>query len=173
MKWTERICCMAVGAVLFFGAVLAVTDAPGQSAWKRINAARILANIKVLSSDEYEGRAPASKGETLATGFVEDQFKKAGLAPGNPDGTYFQNVPMVGIKADPSAQLTFTDFASGKRETLKYADDFVAWTKRVQPAINIEADLVFVGYGVAAPEYHWDDFKGLNVKGRILVVLIN
>jgi Zn-dependent M28 family amino/carboxypeptidase len=80
---------------------------------------------------------------------------------------------MVGIKADPSAQLVFTDYASGKHETLKFADDFVAWTKRVQPAISVEADMVFVGYGVVAPEYQWDDFKGLNVKGRILVVLIN
>ena len=77
--------------------------------WKQINAARILENIKVLSSDEYEGRAPASKGETLATAYIEDQFKKVGLKPGNPDGTYFQSVPMVGIKADPSAQLVFTD----------------------------------------------------------------
>ena len=80
---------------------------------------------------------------------------------------------MVGIKADPSAQLVFTDYASGKHETLKFADDFVAWTKRVQPAISIEADLVFVGYGVVAPEYRWDDFKGVDVKGKIIVVLIN
>ena len=62
---------------------------------------------------------------------------------------------------------------AGSSETLKFADDFVAWTKRVQPAINVEADMVFVGYGVVAPEYHWDDFKGVNVKGKIIVVLIN
>ncbi len=92
-----------------------MADAAGQSGWKQINAARILENIKVLSSDEYEGRAPASKGETLATAYIEDQFKKVGLKPGNPDGTYFQSVPMVGIKADPSAQLVFTDDASGKQ----------------------------------------------------------
>jgi Zn-dependent M28 family amino/carboxypeptidase len=69
--------------------------------------------------------------------------------------------------------LVFTHEASGKQETLKYADDFVAWTKRVQPAIDVDDDLVFVGYGVVAPEYNWDDFKGVDVKGRIIVVLIN
>ena len=109
----------------------------------------------------------------LATAYIEDQFKKVGLKPGNPDGTYFQTVPMVGIKADPSAQLVFTNEASGKRETLNFADDFVAWTKRMQPAISVEADVVFVGYGVVAPEYHWDDFKGVDVKGKVIVVLIN
>jgi Zn-dependent M28 family amino/carboxypeptidase len=80
---------------------------------------------------------------------------------------------MVGIKADPSAQLVFASSGTGKLETLKFADDFAAWTKRVQRAISIDADVVFVGYGVVAPEYHWDDFKGVNVKGKVRVVLIN
>jgi len=150
-----------------------MTDAGEQSGWKQINPTRMLENIKVLSSDEYEGRAPASKGEALATTYIEGQFKKMGLKAGNPDGTFFQKVPMVGIKVEPGAQLVFADEASGKRETLTFADDFVAWTKRVQPAINIDADMVFVGYGVVAPEYRWDDFKGVDVKGKILVVLIN
>ena len=173
MRWVKHYFCLAAGVTLFGGAHLTMTDAAGESGWKQISAARILENIKVLSSDEYEGRAPASKGETLATGFIEEQFKKVGLKPGNPDGTYFQSVPMVGIKADPSAQLVFTDDASGKKEALKYADDFVAWTKRLQPAIKIEAEMVFVGYGVVAPEYQWDDFKDVDVQGKIIVVLIN
>ena len=176
MGWIKHSFCLAAVAPLaplVFGALMAMSDAPDQSAWKQISAARILENIKVLSSDEYEGRAPASHGETLATAFIEDQFKKVGLKPGNPDGTYFQGVPMVGIKADPSAQLVFTDDANGKQETLKFADDFVAWTKRLEPEINLDADLVFVGYGVVAPEYQWDDFKGVDVKGKIIVVLIN
>ena len=143
------------------------------SAWVRIDADRILANIRVLSSDEYEGRAPASKGEALATTYIEQQFKKIGLKPGNPDGTYFQPVPLVGIKADPSAQLVFTNESSGQRETLNFASDFVAWTKHMQPMIAVNADVVFVGYGVVAPEYQWDDFKGVDVKGKVIVVLIN
>jgi hypothetical protein len=173
MEWIKHALCLMAAAPLVFGTLLAMTEAAGESGWKLISATRILENIKVLSSDEYAGRAPASPGETLATGYIEEQFKKVGLKPGNPDGTYFQSVPMVGIKADPSAQLVFTDEASGKQETLKYADDFVAWTKHLEPDISIGADMVFVGYGVVAPEYHWDDFKGADVKGRILVVLIN
>jgi Zn-dependent M28 family amino/carboxypeptidase len=172
MEWMKHLIWLAAGAPLAIGALMAIADAAGQPRWSQISPARILENIRILSSDEYEGRAPASKGETLATGYIESQFKKVGLKPGNPDGTCFQKVPMVGIKADPSAQLVFTD-AGGKREALAFGDDFVAWTKRLQPAINIEADLVFVGYGVVAPEYHWNDFKKTDVKGKILVVLIN
>jgi Zn-dependent M28 family amino/carboxypeptidase len=171
MEWFRHFFCLAAGAPLVLGALLAMADAAGQSGWKQINTTRFRETIKVLSSDEYEGRAPASKGEALATAYIEDQFKKMGLKPGNPDGTYFQGVPMVGIKADPSAQLVFTN--SGKHETLKFADDFVAWTKQMEPAISVDADLIFVGYGVAAPEYRWDDFKGVDVKGKIIVVLIN
>jgi Zn-dependent M28 family amino/carboxypeptidase len=173
MEWTKHIVCLIVASPVFFGVLLAMTDTAGESGWRQISAARILENIKVLSSDEYEGRAPASRGETLATGSIEDQFNKVGLKPGNPDGTYFQEVPMVGITANPSVQLVFTDDAGGQPQTLNFADDFVAWTKRLEPAIDIAADMVFVGYGVVAPEYHWDDFKGVNVQGKVLVVLIN
>src|SRR5271157_3166698 len=109
MERMKHFVCLVAGGPLVLGALLAMTDAPGQSGWKQINPTRILENIKVLSSDEYEGRAPASQGETLATGYIEDQFKQVGLKPGNPDGSYFQKVPMVGIKADPSAQLVFSD----------------------------------------------------------------
>ena len=173
MQWITCFRSLAVAAPLAFGVLAAMTGVAEQSAWKQINAASILERIKVLSSDEYEGRAPASKGETLTTAYIEKQFKQVGLKPGNPDGTYFQSVPMAGIKADPSAELIFTEDSGEKRETLKFSDDFVAWTKRLQPTITAEADVVFVGYGVVAPEYRWDDFKGVNVKGKIIVVLIN
>jgi len=152
---------------------MAMTNAAGPSGWNQINPARMLENIKVLSSDEYAGRAPASSGEALATSYIEEQFKKVGLAPGNPDGTYFQSVPLVGIKADPRARLVFTDEAGAKRETLQFAEDFVAWTKHLEPQVAVVADVVFAGYGVVAPEYQWDDFKDVDVRGKIIVVLIN
>lgn len=173
MLRTKLLLCLVVVALPVFVSVLSIANVTEQSGWERINSVRILENIQVLSSDEYEGRAPASKGETLTTTYIEEQFKKVGLKPGNPDGTYFQNVPMVGIKADSSAELVLTNTTNGKRETLKFADDFVAWTNRVQPMISIDADMVFVGYGIVAPEYHWDDFKGVDVKNKIIVVLIN
>ena len=154
----------------------AAIGAQEQSGWQYISGDSLLQNINVLAWDEFEGRAPASKGETLTVGFLEEQFKKLGLKPGNPDGTYFQNVPMVGITADPS-ELVFTEHgpADPTPETLalQYGRDFVAWTKRVQTEVRLDSDLVFVGYGVVAPEYHWDDYKGLDVKGKVLVMLVN
>lgn len=171
MKSLNHFCSLFV-LLLVFTVLLGMTNSSAQFDGKAISASRILENIRVLSSDEYEGRAPASRGETLTTKYIETQFKKVGLKPGNPDGTYFQSVPIMGIKADSSAELMFTN-SVGKSEVLKFATDFVAWTKRAQPEINIEADVVFVGYGIEAPKYSWNDFKGVDVKGKIIVVLIN
>jgi Zn-dependent M28 family amino/carboxypeptidase len=129
-------------------------------------------HIQALASDEFEGRAPASKGEELTIDYIANQFKQYGLQPGITDGTYFQKVPLVGITADPNMELTFA--AGSKTLQLKYRDDFVAATKRVVDQTGItNSDLVFVGYGVAAPEYGWDDYKGLDVKGKTVVMLIN
>src|SRR5246127_5623165 len=88
----------------------------------------LLAHIKVLASDEFEGRAPGSKGEELSIKYISDQFKQIGLSPGNPDGSYFQEVPLAGIKTTPSASFTVGD----KRTTLNYPDDYVASSARLQ-----------------------------------------
>src|ERR1700737_355752 len=124
----------------------------------------VLSHIKILASDEFEGRSPGSKGEELSIKYIADQFKAAGLKPGNPDGSYFQEVPLAGIKSDP--HVTFV--VNGKPPMdLKFADDFVASSARLQPEIKIDnSDLVFVGYGVVAPEYGWDDYKGIDVRGK-------
>jgi Zn-dependent M28 family amino/carboxypeptidase len=132
---------------------------------------RLLNHIRTLSSDEFEGRAPGSKGEQLTIKYMEDQFRAAGLEPGNPDGTYLQNVPLVGITPDPAMKLTLT--GHGKTIEPKFPDDFVAWSKRVTETSVIDADLIFVGYGVQAPEFQWDDFKGADIKGKILIEFIN
>ncbi len=131
----------------------------------------VLAHTKVLSSDEFEGRAPGTAGEERTVAFLVDQFKKVGLKPGNTDGTYIQKVPLVGITPSP-ASLVFTK-GSTKR-TLKWKDDVVAWTKHVAPTASIaDSELVFVGYGVVAPEFNWDDYKGIDVTGKTLVMLVN
>jgi Zn-dependent M28 family amino/carboxypeptidase len=131
----------------------------------------VLEHVKVLSSDEYEGRAPGSKGEELSVAYLVDQFKKIGLKPGNTDGTYIQKVPLVGITPTP-APLVFTK--GSQKLTLKWKDDVVAWTKHVADEARIDkSDLVFVGYGVVAPEFGWDDYKGVDVKGKTVVMLIN
>ena len=129
----------------------------------------LLAHIKVLASDEFEGRAPGSKGEDLSVKYITEQFKKIGLKPGNPDGTYTQEVPLAGIKSEPRMAFVIGD----KTMDLKYGDDFVASSARLQPEIKVEkSDLVFVGYGVVAPEYGWDDYKNVDVRGKTLLMLI-
>src|SRR5438105_2619524 len=131
----------------------------------------IMGHVKVLSSDEFEGRAPGSKGEELTVSYLIDQFKKIGLKPGNTDGTYIQKVPLVGITPAPAPLV----FNRGKQQlTLKWKDDVVAWTKHVADSAAIDkSDVVFVGYGVVAPEFSWDDYKGVDVKGKTVVMLVN
>ena len=131
----------------------------------------VLAHTKMLSSDEFEGRAPGTKGEELTVQYLTDQFKKAGLKPGNTDGTYIQKVPLVGITPSP-ANLTFRK--GSQQQTLKWKDDVVAWTKHVADTAAVQnSDVVFVGYGVVAPEFNWDDYKGADVKGKTLLMLVN
>jgi hypothetical protein len=131
----------------------------------------VLAHIKTLSSDEFEGRGPGTKGEELTVAYLVDQFKKLGLKPGNTDGSYIQKVPLVGITPAP-ASLTFKK--SGDTRELKWKDDVVAWTKHVADSASVtNSDVVFVGYGVVAPEYNWDDYKGVDTKGKTLVMLVN
>ncbi len=162
-----------------------------QVAFPDIDANAVLQHTKILASDEYEGRAPGTKGEDVTVAYIEDQFRKANVKPGNTDGTYIQKVPLVGITPDPNVTLTFAKGA--KKSTLKFKDDFVAWTKRVAPPgqmkfgdVTINGDektasetvgvngseMVFVGYGVQAPEFNWDDYKGMDLKGKTLVMLV-
>ena len=130
----------------------------------------LLAHIKVLSSDEFEGRAPGTKGEELSLKYISDQFRSIGLKPGNPDGSFTQEVPLAGIKSDP--RMIFV--VNGQSTELKYPDDFVASSARLQPEIKINnSDIVFVGYGIVAPEYGWDDYKDVDVRGKTILMLIN
>jgi len=140
-----------------------------QPALEAITPDGLLAHIKVLASDEFEGRAPGTKGEELSVKYIADQFKKIGLKPGNPDGTYTQEVPLAGIKSEPRMSFSVGD----KTMDLKYPDDFVASSARLQSEIKIDkADVVFVGYGVGASEYGWDDYKDVDVRGKTLLMLI-
>src|SRR6476469_1935430 len=185
MRWSARFgSCICAAAVVAAAACsssepktsAAPASAPGAAhvpigQLPAIDNNALLAHTRVLSSDEYEGRAPGTKGEELSVTYIADQFKQAGLKSGNTDGTYFQKVPLVGITAAP-APLVFTK--GGQRQTLKWKDDVVAWTKHVAPSASLDnSELVFVGYGVVAPEYNWDDYKGVDVKGKTLVMLVN
>src|SRR5215213_11533282 len=143
---------------------------PPKAAEEAITAPDLLKHIKVLASDEYEGRAPGSKGEELSVKYITEQYKALGLKPGNPNGSYTQEVPLAGIKTTPTA-----NFKVGEETTeLKFPSDYVASSARLQEDIKVEnSDIVFVGYGIVAPEYGWDDYKDVDVKGKTLLMLIN
>lgn len=136
-----------------------------------INANDMMEHVKKLSSDEFEGRSPNTKGEELTVKYLVDNFQKLGLKPGNPDGTFFQKVPLVSYKVDPNTEMKFS--AGDKSVSLKFKDDFIAVTRQLVDKVNMDGELVFVGYGADAPEFQWDDYKGQDLKGKIMVVLIN
>ena len=128
-------------------------------------------NLIRLSSDEFLGRMPFTAGEKMTTQFLESKFKEMGLEPGNGD-SYFQEVPMVSIVSRPQQTIAF----EGPQGAIQGAglNDFVLWTQRTDSLVRIQdAEVVFAGFGIVAPEYGWDDYKNLDVKGKIVVVLIN
>ena len=131
----------------------------------------LLTRIQVLASDEFEGRAPGSVGEARTVSYLTDQFQQIGLAPGNPNGTFVQAVPLVGITPQESAGLEI--LRDNEKLMLMPGTDYVAYTKRVVEEVDLNGELVFVGYGAVAPEYAWDDFKGVDVKGKVLLMLVN
>lgn len=150
----------------------AITGIPEEikPAFAAIQANDIMQHTKVLSSDEYEGRGPGTKGEELTVKYLTEQFQRLGLKPGNPDGTFLQKVPLAGFTAQATASFT----AGGKKINLEFPKDYVAVSRRFVPESKVEnSDIVFVGYGVVAPEYGWDDYKGVDVRGKTIVMLIN
>jgi Zn-dependent M28 family amino/carboxypeptidase len=141
-----------------------------EAASKKIDGAALLEQIATLASDEFEGRAPGTHGEAVTIDYLQQQFKQLGLEAGNPDGGYLQAVPLVGISSHPTLSYT----KDGQATPLTFGDDYVAWTARPEQKIDIaDSELVFVGYGVQAAEFKWDDYKGADLKGKTLVMLIN
>lgn len=142
-----------------------------EKAIEGIRPGAILDHIKVLSSDDFEGRGPGTPGEQKTIDYLTDQLRKMGLKPGNPDGTYVQNVPLVGFRA---THVEGTILTRGGPLVLKFPEDFVAVSRREANRVEVNgSDLVFVGHGVVAPEYDWDDYKGLDVRGKTLLMLVN
>ncbi|GAA0332482.1 M28 family metallopeptidase [Sphingomonas oligophenolica] len=145
--------------------IAAAPDSP------RVSVETLKEVTKTLSSDSFEGRAPGTPAEEKATAYIVERFKAAGLTPGN-HGSWYQNVPLVEITAQNVTPLTFT---GGKAPvSLDFRTDMVISTYRVTPAIAVkDSDVVFVGYGINAPERGWNDYAGIDVKGKTVVILIN
>jgi Zn-dependent M28 family amino/carboxypeptidase len=140
-----------------------------------ISGVRIRAHVKFLSNDLLEGRGPGTRGGDLATEYIATQFALAGLKPAGDNGTYFQSVPLIGVTTEASARLsTSKGAASGAGATdFKWADDFVGVNERQTTEDQFEAEAVFVGHGIVAPEYQWDDFKDADLRGKVVVLFTN
>jgi Zn-dependent M28 family amino/carboxypeptidase len=144
-----------------------------QTAMNAIDSEKIRATVKYLSDDALEGRGTGQKGGDSAADWIAAQFKKYGLLPAGDNGTYFQDVNFYGVTTDSKqTQFAFVP-KSGAEIALKFADDYVATDQTHSEKSEIDAPIVYVGYGISAPEYNWDDYKGVDVKGKALLMLVN
>ena len=142
------------------------------AAMQTIDPERIRAHVRFLAHDLLEGRGTGQRGGDIAAEYVATQFALYGLRPAGEDGTYMQKVPMVGVT--PQAETTFSLLpAKGSAMNLKPLAEYVAYNETQQPASDVDADIVYVGYGIQAPEYNWDDYKGVDVKGKVLLMMVN
>jgi Zn-dependent M28 family amino/carboxypeptidase len=138
----------------------------------KIDPERIRAHVKYLASDELEGRGMNQKGGDLAADYIAAQFKRYGLKPAGENGTYFQQVPMVGVKTVAATTFGLVP-TSGAPVELKALDDYVTTDEQQKESVEINAPIVFVGYGISAPEYQWDDYKGYDLKGKVALLFVN
>jgi len=164
-----RIVLTVVLSVLVLGSAVSQQQKVMSSA---INEATLKAHIRFLSDDLLEGRGTGARGGEIAAKYIAAQLEALGANGAGANGSFFQPVSLVGVKADPGTVLTIS--GSGGSETFKFADDFVAFTGAQTENVNVDADLVFVGYGINAPEQRWNDYKGdADYRGKILVMLVN
>jgi Zn-dependent M28 family amino/carboxypeptidase len=162
----------AAAALLLAACATAPTEQSSRGPYSGppISLATLTTATQILSSDEYEGRAPTTRGEEKTVAYIARRFEKAGLQPGN-KGSWFQNVPLVESLATPTA-LTIS--GGGAAMTFSHRSDFVANSYQVQPRVDLsDSEMVFVGYGINAPERGWNDYAGIDVKGKTVVILVN
>jgi Zn-dependent M28 family amino/carboxypeptidase len=138
-----------------------------------IDPEKIRAHVRFLASDLLEGRGPGKRGGELAAEYIATQFALAGARPAGDNGTFFQSVPLRAVRTDVE-KTTFTVVpAQGSPMALKYGDEYVTKDQTGVPVVDVNAPIVFVGYGIVAPEYHWNDYAGIDVKGKVVLVIVN
>ncbi|MGH9719751.1 MAG: M28 family peptidase, partial [Bryobacteraceae bacterium] len=143
-----------------------------QPLWgQAISGERIRAHVRFLSSDLLEGRGVAVRGGEITAEYIASQLALAGAKPAGPGRSYFQAVPLVGVQTEPDAALSVT--AAGKPVPLKWLDEFVGTSRRQRAGESFDAEAVFAGHGITAPEYKWDDFKDADVKGKVVILFTN
>ena len=174
MKYNVALLFLLVSPITF--AATAIPDEapqPVQKAMRSFRPDALMAHDKFLSSDLLEGRGPGTRGDDLAMQYIAAQFQAVGLEPAGDNGTFFQRVPLLGIKLDAArSNVAFTK-EGAPAMTLKYLDDFVATDQSQTESSPLDSELVFVGHGVVAPEYKWDDYKGLDTSGKTLIMLVD
>jgi Zn-dependent M28 family amino/carboxypeptidase len=164
---------IAAVAVLGLG-VVARAQAPQavKAAEASIDPEKIRAHVRFLSDDLLEGRGPGLRGSELAAKYIATQFALDGLQPGGDNGTYFQQVRFVGMKVKPAeTSFAFVPF-KGDAQTLTYGDDYTVTNQQGTAAVDVDAPIVFVGYGATAPEFGWDDYAGVDVKGKVILCIV-
>jgi Zn-dependent M28 family amino/carboxypeptidase len=166
MKRNIAISCVALGAAAWMGLGALAQQKP------QVEAAKIREFVKKMASDEFEGRGTGQKGGDAAADYIAKQFESFGLKPGGEKGTFFQEVPMVGVKTRAESTFAFVP-AKGDAIPLKHLDDLVTSNESQTETAEIDAPIVFVGFGITAPEYRWDDYKGTDLKGKIALLFVN
>lgn len=158
-------------SAVFFACAEYTTDKTDMPEYPRIDADSLAHHVQILASDSFQGRKPFTLGETRTVDYIQNTYKRLGLEPGN-GSSYMQDVPLVSIKADTVTALESN--IAGRHVELQYFNDFVAWTERTDSVVSLNNDeVVFAGYGVVAPEYNWNDYANINVKGKIVLVMVN
>ncbi|MDX2034642.1 MAG: M28 family peptidase [Blastocatellia bacterium] len=151
------------------GLVNEASDA--ENAALRIDEGTLRAHVRFLADDLLEGRGPGARGGLLAAKYIAAQFEAMGLEPATPDRNYFQQVQMIGSRPDPSSRLVVK--GGGAEADFKFGDDFVSGSDLEQTEIPLNAEIVFVGYGIHSPENNWDDYKGMDLRGKVLLMMVN
>src|SRR6476660_4174586 len=153
--------------------LLAALSVVSQQKTSPINEATLKAHIKFLSDDMLEGRGTGARGGEIAASYIAAQMEALGLKGAGANGSFFQPVSVVGVKSENKTKLRVS--GSNGKESVKFADEYVAFTGAQTEEVDVDADMVFVGYGINSPEQRWNDYKGdaNDYRGKILVMLVN
>jgi Zn-dependent M28 family amino/carboxypeptidase len=159
---------MVLSAAVLSASGALAQQAAGTAVAQAVSGTVIKAHLGFLSDDLLEGRAPGTRGGELAAKYIAAQYQRLGLTPAGDSGTYFHRVPIISLTPDPS--LAFT---GSEQRTLNYRDDFVLWSMRNEAQVRAAGDVVFAGYGIVAPEYQWNDYRDIDVRNKVVMVLVN
>lgn len=166
----KRLLCSLTMTVALAAPVLAQRAAsPEARVAASIRANDISSRLHFLSDDLLEGRGTGARGGEIAAQYIAAQFMGMGLEPAGDSGSYFHRVPIVSLVPSPTLEVT----GGAAVRTLRYPDEYVAWAERPDTLVSASGELVFVGFGITAPEWQWDDYKGMDVRGKILLMLVN